>query len=162
MFFNGPDTQSPAASFRSKLAVVPIGIGLFGVPLFLERFPYGRVAEWLLAGTLGIAAAVACFWTKRARRWFWWSILSIAGLQTLLVVAQGPSGLPEHLGKGFMAIVGADAAVTSFLLYWTSWIFDPHEAPRTAASRAVEITIYGFVILFIAIFGFVYWAIKRA
>ena len=61
-----------------------------------------------------------------------------------------------------MAIVGADAAVTSFLLYWTSWIFDPHEAPRTAASRAVEITIYGFVILFIAIFGFVYWAIKRA
>lgn len=112
MRFNGPNTESPTASVRSKLAVIPIGIGLFGVQLFLERFPYGRVAEWLLAGTLGTAAAVACFWTKRARRWFWWSILSIAGLQTLLIAAQGPSGLPEHLGKGFMAIVGADAAVT--------------------------------------------------
>ena len=111
--------------------------------------------------SLGIAAAVACFWTKRARRWFWWSIVTIAGVQTVLIVAQGPSGLPEHLAKGFMAIVGADAAVTSFLLYWASWIFDPHEAPRTAARRTVEITIYGFVILFIAIFGFVYWAIKR-
>jgi hypothetical protein len=149
-------------SFRSRLAVVPIGLGLFAVQLFLERFPYGRVAEWLLAAMLGIAAAVVFFWKDRTRRWFWWSVAAIAGVQTVLIVLQGPYGLPEHLGKGFMAIVGADAAVTSFLFYWASWLFEPREAPQTAASKAIGIVSFGFVILFIAIFGFVYWAMKRA
>ncbi|MDB5711072.1 MAG: hypothetical protein JWL96_3142 [Sphingomonas bacterium] len=54
------------------------------------------------------------------------------------------------------------AAIASLFLFWMHWLFDPHAAPTTAASRAIEIVIYGFVVISLALIAFIYWGLQRS
>jgi cbb3-type cytochrome oxidase subunit 3 len=142
----------------SNWVVAGIAVCFIAVQIFIEQFPHAGIAEWSFGALSGNAAGALALRSKSGRPWYWPALTLIVVAEETLIVAQGSDGLPTGLGKGLMLITLATIALTIGLLLWMQWLFDPHKKPRTEASRTVEVVIYGFVITFIALIGFVYWA----
>lgn len=141
-----------------RLVGAAIGISFVSIQIALEQFGGGGTAEWSFGALSGVAGAAFLMRSCRARPWYWPSIVGTFIAEILLIVAQGKSGLATDLGKGLMGIAMLSAAATGGFLLWMRWLFDRPKTPRTGAALTVEIVIYGFAAIFIALAGFLYWA----
>ncbi|MDB5705023.1 MAG: hypothetical protein JWN66_2139 [Sphingomonas bacterium] len=146
---------------RFNLVDIALVISFVSIQIVIEQFRNAGIAEWSFGAIVGIAAAAVIFRSKRARPWYWPSLALIVAVQVALIVSKG-SGLPTDMGKGLMLLALLDAGATGLFLLWMGWLFDPHQMPRTRASTIVEVMIYGFAVIFIAIIGLVYWATQHA
>ncbi|MDH7971117.1 hypothetical protein QH494_02895 [Sphingomonas sp. AR_OL41] len=153
-------SDATEAKWRQGPRVVgaAIGISFVSIQIALEQFGGGGIAEWSFGALSGVAGAAFLMRSYRARPWYWPSIVGIALAEILLIVAQGQSGLATHLEKGLMAIAMLSAASTGGFLLWMRWLSDRPKKPRSTAALTVEIVIYGFAAIFIALAGFLYWA----
>lgn len=141
-----------------RLVGAAIGISFVSIQIALEQLGGNGIAEWSFGALCGVAGAAFLMRSCRVRPWYWPSIVGIVIVEISLIVAQGQSGLGTHLEKGLMAIAMLSAAATGGFLLWMRWLFDRPKMPRTTAALTVEIVIYGFAAIFIALAGFLYWA----
>jgi hypothetical protein len=160
------DAETPFTGYnrpsRQKWIGAAIAVVFVAIQFTLQQLPYAGITEWSFFALCGVAGAVALFWARHERPWFWPAVFAIAALDIGLILLQSRVGLATDLGKGAMGVAMLFAAVASLLLFWMHWLFDPHATPRTAASRAVEIVIYGFVIACLALIAFVYRGVQRS
>ena len=154
-------TPDAAPRALPRWAGIIVAIVFVSIQIFLEEY-HDLVAEYVLVVLSGIGAAVAIFWKKWHRPWFLPSVTVLAAIQVAFFLYRGNAALPPHSGKGLMTVVIVEGAIGSAWLAWMGWLFDPHEKPRTSASRTVEIVLYGFAILAIGTVGFTWWAIEHS
>jgi hypothetical protein len=122
----------------------------------------GRPIEWAVLFGLALAISAAIFWRKHGRRWFWPALGFLAAAHLILVAHTHWALDAGSAGPAYMLCLLFDVAVDSLWLFWMGWLLDPREAPRTSAQMTMEVVVYGFVIIFIAMASFLIWAFQDA
>jgi hypothetical protein len=136
-------------------------IAFIVVLIVAHEFDPAGTAGWAITFAVALVISAAEFWGKHSRRWFWPAIVFLIIVHGVLL-ARWQSSVVRLPDAG--TIKGAlffDGALDCLLLFWMHWLFDPRDKPRTASGKTVEVVVYGFAIVLIAIVGLIWWGVDK-
>lgn len=154
-------TTEPKPLLQRTWFVVACGLGFGGLLIFSNHFGYAGVVEWSVIFAIGLGISAAFFWQRRHARWFWFSIAFLATVDVFLLIKWHWDVVPSPGAINIKGAVGLVVGLDCLWLFWMSWLFDPREKPKTAATKTVEIVLYGMAVAIIGIVAFLSWAVPR-